>query len=340
MVLTDVMQTAILLGGALIALSVITFRLGGVGAWWPTQWDPAWTPFRVFDPTSPRTLLMALIGTGIWYVCTAGSDQMAIQRYLATRDIKAARRMFNITLAMNFVSWGLLTILGFALLGFYRAHPEFLADNATLAKDADKLFPRFIAVGLPAGLSGLVVAGLLAAAMSSLSSGINSSCAVISVDYVSRWRNSENRKPQLRETQLISWAIGAVAVGLSTLAAFVPGNLLDVVYRIGNLLVAPLFVLFFMALFVKRATWPATLMAVLSSIAVAVVVAYGQVLASGLTSWLPGSSGLSATLERIAALGVLWIMPLSLLTGIVLGWLGSILKFGQPAPPLPTSADR
>ncbi len=59
---------------------------------------------------------MAFVGTGIWYICTAGSDQMAIQRYLATRDVTAARRMFHITLLMNLLSWSLLTILGFALL--------------------------------------------------------------------------------------------------------------------------------------------------------------------------------------------------------------------------------
>jgi len=336
-VLTDVIQTGILLTGALIALLVISLRLGGVGAWWPTQWDPGWTPLRFFDATSPRTFLMAFIGTGIWYICTAGSDQMAIQRYLATRDVRAARRMFYITLLMNLLSWGLLTILGFALLGFYRAHPEYLADNTSVATDADKLFPRFIAVGLPMGMSGLVVAGLLAAAMSSLSSGINSSCAVISIDYVARWRNAEKSEPRLRETQLISWGVGAVAVLLSMAAGFVPGNLLEVVYRIGNLLVAPLFVLFFMALFVTRATWPATWMAVLGSIAVAVLVAYGQLIALGIVAFIPAASGLAEAVNRLAAMGVLWIMPLSLLTGIVIGCLGTVLKIGRPAPPLPSA---
>lgn len=336
-VATDVIQTGILLGGALLALVVITTRLGGVAVWWPTGWDPEWTPLRFFDPTSPRTVVMAFLATGLWYICTAGSDQMAIQRYLATKDVRAARRMFHITLLMNLLSWGLLTVLGFALLGFYRAHPEYLADGTTVATDADKLFPRFIAVGLPVGVSGLVVAGLLAAAMSSLSSGINSSCAVISVDYVGRWRRGEvSPEKRLRETRAISWSIGAIAVLLSMAASVVPGNLLDVVYRIGNLLVAPLFVLFFLALFVRRASSPATLIAVLASVAVAVSVAYGEPIGR-LIAWLaPGASDIASGFETVAAMGVLWIMPLSLATGVLLGWGLSVAGLGSPAPPLPT----
>jgi len=334
-VLTDVIQTGILLGGAIVALLVITVRLGGVSEWWPMEWDPQWTPIKFYDPSSPRTVLMAVLGTGIWYICTAGSDQMAIQRYLATRDARAARWMFNVTLLMNLLSWGLLTALGFALLGFYRAHPEFLAVGSTVSSDADKLFPRFIAIGLPVGISGLLVAGLLAAAMSSLSSGINSSCAVISVDYLGRLGGSERRQPSLKETQLISWCVGGVAVLLSSVAGLVPGNLLDVVYRIGNLLVSPLFVLFFMALFVRKATWPSTLVAVICSIVVAVIVAYGQLIGDGFASLFPAFENYSGSFKQIASLGVLWIMPLSLVTGVVCGYIGSAIGFGSAAPSLP-----
>lgn len=334
-VLTDVIQTGILLGGAIVALLVITVQLGGVSEWWPKEWDPQWTPIKFYDPSSPRTILMAVLGTGIWYICTAGSDQMAIQRYLATRDARSARWMFNVTLLMNLLSWGLLTALGFALLGFYRSHPEFLAVGSTVSSDADKLFPRFIAIGLPVGISGLLVAGLLAAAMSSLSSGINSSCAVISVDYLGRLGGPERRQPSLKETQLISWCVGGVAVLLSSVAGLVPGNLLDVVYRIGNLLVSPLFVLFFMALFVRKATWPATLVAVISSIVVAVVVAYGQLIGDGFASLFPSLESYSGSFKRVAALGVLWIMPLSLVTGVVCGLIGSAIGFGSVAPALP-----
>lgn len=330
-VLTDVIQTVILLGGAVLAIVVVTVRLGGVGDWWPTSWDPEWSPLVFFDTSANRTILMAFVSNLLWYVCTAGSDQMAIQRYLATTDVKAARRMFNITLLMNLGSWLILAPLGFALLAYYRSHPELLADGMTTAANADQLFPRFIAVGLPVGISGLVVAGLLAAAMSSLSSGINSSAAVISVDYVSRARKREDGgSPRLVETQVISWCIGLIAVLLSMLAGYVEGNLLDVVYKIGNLLVSPLFVLFFMALFIKPATWPATFAAVVCSVTAAVLVAFGDIFA-GLFSSVPA---LANFFQNCADLGVLWIMPLSLAVGVTVGVAGSLIGMGKRAPQL------
>jgi SSS family solute:Na+ symporter len=179
-----------------------------------------------------------------------------------------------------------------------------------------------------------VVAGLLAAAMSSLSSGINSSAAVISVDYVGRARK-EKGGPGLVETQIVSWCIGVVAVLLSMLAGYVQGGLLDVVYKIGNLLVAPLFVLFFMALFIKRATWPATFAAVVCSIAAAVAVAFGDQLAVGIRSRMPYSlEAVANAFDAIAGVGVLWIMPLSLAVGIIIGVSGSLIGLGRRAPEL------
>ena len=59
--------------------------------------------------------------------------------------------------------------------------------------DSDKLFPQFIIIGLPIGLSGLVVAGLLACAMSALSAGINSTCSVLTVDIIDRLRGTKRK---------------------------------------------------------------------------------------------------------------------------------------------------
>lgn len=321
-VATDVIQTFILVGSAVLTLIVITVSLGGIGAWWPTQWNPQWTPLRWLDISSDRNVLMAVIGSATWYICTAGSDQMAIQRYLATSSIKKARRMFNITLLMSIVSSALLTAIGFALLGYFQANPHMLAENMTTTTHADQLFTRFIAVGLPAGISGLVVAGLLAAAMSSLSSGINSSCAVIDIDFIERWRRADTGKMSpLVQTQIISWSVGAAAITLSMVASFVPGNLLEVVYRVGNLLVAPLFILFFMAMFVKQARWHASFLALVCSTLAAVSVAYGQVIAGALLHWLPGMPLLAWPFTMLGGLGILWILPLSMVTGMVTGLL-------------------
>ena len=304
-VITDVVQTFILLGGAALTIVLITVNLGGVAAWWPTEWDPNWDPLKIwFDPGSRVTIAATFVSVFAWYVCTAGSDQMAIQRYLATRDVKAARSMFNTSMAANAVVLVLLSVLGLALLAYFQAHPEQLADGQTISESADQLLPRFIVIGLPKGVSGLVVAALLAAAMSSLSSGINSSCSVITVDFVDRFRAADSPETDhVRLAKSVSWLVGIAVIALSFGAGMVPGNLLEVTFKIVNLLVAPLFVLFFMAMFVPWANSFGTLVAGAASVAVAVGIAFYEIL----------------------GLSFLWIMPGAFVSGIVVGMLLSLV---------------
>ncbi len=318
-VMTDVVQSGILFGGALLTLIVITVRLGGFGEWWPQRWDPDWAPLRWgFDPSSNRTVAAAVLAYFVWAVCTAGSDQMAVQRYLATEDVRSARRMFSLSLVVNAFCTIFLGIVGFALLAYYRECPELLADRTTISTHADMLFTRFIVAGLPPGISGIVLAGLLAAGMSSLSSGINSSCSTISVDYVGRWRKNTERGPQsartkLRQTIVVSWIVGFAVVLLSMFVGLVEGNLFDVTYKVVNLLVAPLFILFFMAMFMRRASALAAYLAVFTSTAAAIAVAF----------------------YRLGGLGVLWIMPVSLVTGMVVGGVASLLFPNKQVPSAP-----
>jgi SSS family solute:Na+ symporter len=324
-VATDVVQTFILLAGAVAALGLITWQLGGVGGWWPTSWSPNWeTPTLGYDPTARISLVGAILATFCWYVFTAGSDQMAIQRYLSTRDVRAARRMFNISIVANVVVSGLLALLGLGLLAWFRTNPQMLGDNQSLTQNADQLFPRFIAVGLPAGVSGLVVAGLLAAAMSSLSSGLNSSCAVITVDFLDRFgRHDLSPLDHVRRTRYVAWMVGLVVVLLSTMVGVVKGNLLEIAYKVTNLLVAPLFGLFFMALFVPWATSFGTVVGAVFGLATVVSINY----------WfeITGTAGIS----------FLWAMPLGLLVQASTGALASLLPIGPPGPrPWPTELER
>lgn len=312
-VFTDVIQTGILFGGALLAMVVITFEMGGVTSWWPTQWAPNWQPPTLgYDPSARVTLVGAFIATFTWFVCTAGSDQMAIQRYLATRDVRAARRMFNISLLTGGTVQLFLALLGLALLAYFRDHRYMLVDGQKIATHADQLFPQFIVFGLPVGLSGLVVAGLLAAAMSSLSSGLNSSCSVVAVDFIDRFRKTPSGDlSHVRRARIISVVIGVVVVVMSTFVGAVQGNMLEIAFKVVNLLVAPLFGLFFMAMFVRWATPLGTI----------VGAAVGLTVACGINYWkeLTGTQGIS----------FLWAMPLSLLAQVAVGMVVSLLPVGR-----------
>lgn len=323
-VVTDVIQSLILFTGAILAIVMISWDLGGAWAWWPTQWPAQWPEITIgYDPTARVTVLGAILATFMWYVCTLGSDQVSIQRYLATRDTKAARRMMATSLVANALICILLGVLGLALLAYFRANPQTIPQGQTLVGDADKLFPRFIVVGLPVGFSGLVVAGLLAAAMSSLSSGINATCSVVAVDFVDRFRRRNNSRAEtyhVQFTRYLSALIGIIVVTLSLFVGMVEGNLVELGYKVANLLVAPLFGLFFMAMFVRWATGFGTLVGAAWGVATAVAVCYWKE--------LTGTPGIS----------FLWAMPLSLVVQVGVASIVSLLPIGRArsSPDIPT----
>jgi SSS family solute:Na+ symporter len=298
-VVTDVIQSFIFLGGALLSIVVVCFHLGSFTAIFPAGWPGHWDTLRLgFDPLERTTLGNAVLVLFVWYVCTSGSDQMAVQRYLSTKDIHTARKSFRISLYSNIIAYILLAFVGLAMLAFFTSNENFLLTGKSLNEQADTLFPRFIMIGLPPGVSGLVIAGLLAAAMSSMSSGLNSVSSVIAEDIIKRFRKKASSVPDpLKQVKKLSYLTGAIVMALSFFVGEVPGNLLDVIMKVVNLFVAPLFVLFFMALFVPFATGRATFWAGMISVAVAIAVAF----------W--GAFGIT----------VLWIMPVSLVAGIVAG---------------------
>jgi solute:Na+ symporter, SSS family len=322
-VMTDVIQTLILFTGAIVALLVITVNLGGVGQWFPRSWLSTWQQPQWFDPTARISFLSAVIAPLTWYICTSGSDQLAIQRYLATRDVRSARRVLVTSLVAEGLVTVFLAMLGFALLAWFVANPHLLPAGQSITGDADQLFPTFIVSGLHHGFSGLVVAGLLAAAMSSLSAGINASCSVVVVDFVDRVKFVKLSQSQhMHLTRRISWLVGTVVIGLSAAVGLLRGNLLEIGYRVVNLFVAPLFVLFAMALFIPWATTCGTLIGALCSIATAFQIDFWREIYGG------------------AAPSFQWIMPVSLLVGLVTGMLGSLLPIGKRRPMLECREDQ
>ncbi|MCE5251495.1 sodium/solute symporter [bacterium] len=309
-VVTDVAQFFILAAGAMLTMLFVTVAMGGPLTWFPTSWAPNWDSFVVFsiDPHVRVTVVGSMVFTIVWWVCTAGADQMAIQRYLSTRDVRAARRAFFTNNCADITITVLLGLVGFALLGFFRGNPHLVGDGKSITGDTDFLFPHYIANFLPVGVSGLVVAGLLSAAMSSLSSGINSTATVVVSDFIDRFRKrTDSEIHHVKIARYISIAAGVIVILTGTCMEKVPGNIMEVTSKTNGLFVAPLFSLFFMALFVPFAT---PFGAVFGSI-------YGWCCGGFFAFWdvITGQPGLS----------FLWILPVSLACSILFGMLFSMV---------------
>jgi SSS family solute:Na+ symporter len=313
-IVTDVLQAFILMVGAFLTILCISVKMGGVAAWWPTSWASNWDaqPILSFNPEVRVTVIGTLVANFAWWICTACSDQMAIQRYLATRDAKSARRAFLINNGADILTSFLLAMVGFALLGFFRVHPQFLTQNQNLVQDADYLFPHYIANFMPMGFAGLVVAGMFAAAMSSLSSGINSVTTVITVDFIDRFKKQRENEPHhVHRVKILALAIGVGVVLLSSVIGKVPGNIIEITTKTNGLFVGPMGGLFILALFIPFANSFGTIVGAIYGFAAAVLIAYWDV--------LTGRPGLSFQ----------WIIVASLAVHLIVGLILSLLPIRQ-----------
>ena len=196
--ITDMLQMFVLIGGS---IAVLFFGLQAVGGWdelmsaagpgFMDMWKPA------DDPNFPWTgIAFGAPILGIWYWCT---DQFIVQRVLAARDLREARRG---TIFAGFLK--LLPLFIFVIPGVIAA---VLAQRGDLALGApDQALPTLVAALLPVGVRGLVVAGLLAALMSSLSSVFNSTSTLITWDVYRKLR------PEASESRLV-W-VGRLSTGV------------------------------------------------------------------------------------------------------------------------------
>lgn len=315
-VITDVVQFFVLLVGAIVTVVFVSIDLGP-GAWVPTSWESHWdvAPLFSWNPTVRVTIIGAIVATATWSIFTYGADQVAIQRYLATRDVKAARRALYINCSMSVVVGVSLSAVGFAILSFFRANPHAIADGKNIFADADFLFPHYVANYLPMGVAGMVIAAMFAAAMSSLDSGINSIVTVVFTDFVGRFRKDrDKRRPSLRLAKYLVLSVGVAVVLLSAPVGNVPGNITEVTNKTNGLFVAPLFGLFFMCLFVPVATPFGAIVGAIYGFAFAFVWAFWDVMTGG------------------AMLSFQWIYLLPFLVQVLVGTAMSLLPMrGKPA---------
>lgn len=321
-IITDMLQFVILMLGGILVIAYVTYRFGGL-SWWP-QWnsqavrDLHWQHVPAFSlsPFVRVTAFSALLNANLWWICTAASDQMMIQRYLCTRNVKAARRSFANCLVGDISIGVVLWAIGFALLGYYlRFTGEAPDPTLSIASQADRLFPHFIATALPGGIRGLIVAALFAAAMSSLSSGISSVSTVLVVDFPKTFARGlrADEAGTARRAKAIGLVIGIVSILLSYLIGFVPGeNIYSITFRVSGFFVVPLFVLYVMAFFVPFATPAGAWAAIVAGFSAGILFSYWQQIVGHFT--------------ETGDFSVLLIMPYTLVVSLSAGLLVSLVS--------------
>jgi SSS family transporter len=260
---TDVIQLVIYVGGTFVGFFTLLHLVPGG---WPAIHSIAASAgkLQVFDFSlsffKTYTFWAGLIGGMFLNTATHGTDQLMVQRLLVARNQRDSRTALLFSGGVILVQFTLFLLVGAGLWVFYQkaAHGAFATN--------DYVFPMFIVEHMPHGISGLLIAAILAAAMSNLSAALNSLSSTTMIDFYLR-RNpetSDGKRLMLSRAATIGW--GIVLFGLA-LASRYGGNVLEKGLTIASLAYGGLLGVFLLGLLTKRAKQTGAIIGMLCGLA-------------------------------------------------------------------------
>jgi SSS family transporter len=298
---TDTLQLGIFIGAIIFVLGLVCYKVeGGVPAVMGIASGHGRLDFFNFSwsLTESYTFLGALFGGTVFTLSQFGVDQAEVQRYLTTADIRQSNiAMITSMIAAAAVGFAVFFI-GAALFAFYTANPEKLAGAGVGPND---IFPKFIIEELPHGVKGVLVAAILAAAMSTISAVLNSMATVTLSDV---WPRLTSRRPGVRAGRWCTLGFGALATAMACFGDRF-GNILEASILIGNLFGGSLVGTFLAGMLFRRVTARGAFAGMLCGFASAI--------------WLWLGTGVA----------MLWYGFFSMLVVFVTGYAASLL---EPAP--------
>ncbi len=212
----DAFQMVIYLGGALTA--AIFMVQAAPGGWEGLTKDALLAgKFHVFDVgfggdfwQKPYTLVAGLVGGAFLSMASHGTDQLIVQRVLATKSLQAGRRALVGSGLIIILQFAVFLIVGVLLFGHYHGAPP----AALGLTRADEIFPKYIIEGLPPGISGFIIAGLLAAALSTIAGSMSSMSSSTVLDLYAPYRSREmSEREGLRLSRIVTILWAALLVG-------------------------------------------------------------------------------------------------------------------------------
>jgi solute:Na+ symporter, SSS family len=258
---TDVVQTFIYIGGTLVGLVTILHLV-------PGGWESVRTiasaqhKFQVFDLSllertvsgqwpylnlsRPYTLWAGIIGGAFFTTASHGTDQLIVQRLLAARNQRQSALALLSSGAAVLFQFALFLFVGVMLFAYYRV------PSVAFGK-ADRIYPTFIVSRMPHGIAGLLIAAILAAAMSNLSAALNSLSSSSMMDFYLRFRPTASEAERLRLARVatVGWAL--LLFGLAVFALHRVGRVVEAGLQIASVAYGALLGVFLLGVLTRRA---------------------------------------------------------------------------------------
>lgn len=246
---TDVVQTAIYVGGTLVGLVTILHLVPGG---WPAIHAAAASAgkLQIFNfsasPWIPYTFWSGVIGGAFFTVASHGTDQLIVQRLLSARGRKqSAAALISSGIAVLLL-FALFLTIGIMLWDFYRLPTSFFGR-------ADRIYPTFIVTRMPHGISGLLIAAILAAAMSNLSAALNSLSSTTIMDFYARLWPAAEEKKKMRLSRVATFVWATVLFALALIALHKVGRVVEVGLQIASVAYGALLGVFLLGVLTRRA---------------------------------------------------------------------------------------
>ncbi|MGD0567557.1 MAG: sodium:solute symporter [Candidatus Sulfotelmatobacter sp.] len=256
---TDVVQTAIYVGGTVVGLVTILHLVPG--GWSAIHAAAASAgKLQVFDfrPNFwlPYTFWAGVIGGTAFLTASHGTDQLIVQRLLASRGQKQSATALISSGVVIFFQFALFLMVGVMLWAYYRV-------PSTAFGKPDRIYPTFIVSRMPHGISGLLIAAILAAAMSNLSAALNSLSSSTIMDFVLRLRPQTEERARMKLSRLATFGWAMVLFALAVLALQKVGRVVEVGLQIASVAYGALLGVFLLGVLTRKANQRGTMVGML-----------------------------------------------------------------------------
>ncbi|MFI5114736.1 MAG: sodium:solute symporter [Terriglobales bacterium] len=268
---TDVVQTFIYVGGTIVGLVTIVHLVPGG---WNSVREIAGSlhKFQVFDLATvghwpflnlvkPYTLWAGIVGGTFFITASHGTDQLIVQRLLAARNERQSVLALLSSGVVVFFQFALFLIVGVMLFAFYQT------PSSAFGR-ADRIYPTFIVSRMPHGIAGLLIAAVLAAAMSNLSAALNSLSSSSMMDFYFRFRPDVDESKRLRLARLATLAWALVLFGLAVIALHHAGRVVEVGLQIASVAYGALLGVFLLGVLTRRANQNGAIVGMLCGFAI------------------------------------------------------------------------
>jgi len=251
---TDAIQGIVLIIGAVVCAAALTFSMpeGPLQVFEIAAANHKFSLGSFGASVSQSTFWVVLIYGLFINLQNYGIDQNFVQRYMTTSTVKKAKSsaLFG---ALLYLPVSLIFFyIGTALFAYYTAQPDLLPDELRQPGTGDKVFPYFIVNGLPSGITGLLIAAIFAAGMSTVSTSINSTATIILTDYYQRYfEKTTNAKSEMKVLYIASVIFGVLGVIISLSLVGVE-SVLDAWWSLASIFSGGMLGLFLLAFLSKK----------------------------------------------------------------------------------------